>query len=668
MEKKSYKILNSYAVIKSSWLEDDYISSFIPLFATLMLIKQYKKIEINEISKDFEIEYNIKIPKHPITEILNIMKNRKMISRSDIYFYPVQEQLKKYDIRKKSEILKTKQNLIFSEIVEFAKDNYNKEINIDTAQDMLYSYLQQNSALLLNNEVSINYTSTRTIIADYIKDIHEKDIDKFYIIKQIAIGKLLVEAISFNTKEISFNGLNIFLDTKYLLNIIGCYGDLRQEVFSELTKKLLEQKANLFVFSHTDEEMMYILNNAEKWIESTAFEPNKASSILRRLRAERKTKKDIQEFKIRKKFVLDSFNIKMLDKEEINNLYQIDEHLLEQKIFNLYKQQNPNIVDNIEREEKTKRTILYDIKSITNIYQQRKGFVTSLFQEAKSFLLTTNKTLVYASKIFHDKEFEKDTIPACITDSYISTLIWSINGIGKSEEIIEKKLISDCFFAMEPSQDAIDKYCSNIQKAYDNKKISESELVLLRSYGLATKAAKPITISPDDIEDKDIFDILNELERDWNIKAIHREEKLKKEIEDKEREIKIKDEKYNEIFKENEKYRISKSREDKINRRLKQLAQNKANKILNWIIILANFLFSCLLILILNFIFDLQILVNILLILIPFAIQTFLYFDWFGIKTFVTKKMIKIQKKIYYYYTRKLFSKKYQKKIEKENK
>lgn len=65
------KKLNTYALIKASWLTKNFISSFEPLIITLINKKLYEEINVENLCKDFQSEYGITLPGFPCVNILS---------------------------------------------------------------------------------------------------------------------------------------------------------------------------------------------------------------------------------------------------------------------------------------------------------------------------------------------------------------------------------------------------------------------------------------------------------------------------------------------------------------------------------------------------------------------------------------------------------------------
>ena len=76
---KVAKKLNTYALIRASWLSDNFISSFEPLIITLINKKLYEEIKVEDLCKDFESEYGIALSAFPCIKILGEIQKKGFI-------------------------------------------------------------------------------------------------------------------------------------------------------------------------------------------------------------------------------------------------------------------------------------------------------------------------------------------------------------------------------------------------------------------------------------------------------------------------------------------------------------------------------------------------------------------------------------------------------------
>ena len=103
--------ITSLALIRSNWdhSRSDYLETFVPLLATLILKRGWVVIEphhVEDIKKDFSEEYGLMIPYSPIQQILRRLTRRGLLKRNEKNLEPVVDKLEKLDLSKRSERIK----------------------------------------------------------------------------------------------------------------------------------------------------------------------------------------------------------------------------------------------------------------------------------------------------------------------------------------------------------------------------------------------------------------------------------------------------------------------------------------------------------------------------------------------------------------------------------
>lgn len=511
---KSDIILNTYALARASWLEDDFISSFVPMAVSLIYKQGYSEINADVFEKDFENEYGIIIPSQPTIKLLATLQKKDFINFDETtrIWKPNMDRIGEIDLSEKRTALSSSISKVVESIIKYADSQLDEKIDSTEATKSLFSFVQANSAKILNGDLGDYFSSykTRSLMGSFIIDAKENDVTLFNIIKQITIGRLLVDALTIGESELKgddFKGSEIYLDTRFFLYLIGFYGEYREKASVTLIEKLISQSANLFLFKHTYDEINYILSGCAKWIESSAYDPEKASSALRYLKSCGKDKRYVESLISGIPAKLKHYSIN-IDKDALigtNHSCQIDRSALTDIIKKCYEHNDIEITDRVEE------TIGYDVDSIQAIYYNRDGLETYNINEKTSFLLTTNRNLVYSCKKFHDENHTKNTVPAAISDIFLGTYIWTREGISVCEDVITDKMIADCYTAMEPSQFAIAKFCSHISELKTKGEITEAEVIALKCYGLQTQAIKPFLSEPNEYDYKDLNDILEEI-------------------------------------------------------------------------------------------------------------------------------------------------------------
>lgn len=507
-------ILNTYALAKASWLEDDFVSSFVPMVAHLINKKGYSTIDADIFASDFESEYGILLPSYPAIKLLSISQKKGLITfdESTRLWRPNLVSLSDFDLTPKKNFLQNGIEKVIAELINYGKDVLKENLNEDEAKKLLYSFIQTNSAKILNGEFS-DYKSSfknRNLVASFIFFLKESRAELFEIVKQITVGRLLVDALTMTEQEETnddFKNSTVYIDTRFFLYLIGFYGEYRENASIDLIDKLISKKVQLYIFKHIYDEINYTLSGCAKWIDSPSYDPEKASSALQYLKSCGKDKKYVESLIASIPTKLKRFKITIDNDSWISDDYslQIDRDELTSFIKDCYKNNDIIITDRVEE------TITYDVDSIEAIYYHRNGTETYNINEKNVFLLTTNRNLVFACKKYHNKNFTKNTIPATISDIFLGTFIWARSGIKCCENIASEKLIADCYSAMEPTQYAINKFCSHVLELQKRGQITDAEVIALKCYGLQTQAIKPFLSEPNEYDYKDLHDVLEEI-------------------------------------------------------------------------------------------------------------------------------------------------------------
>lgn len=551
------KILISLAFIKVNWDQQrrDYIDNFLPFLATLIVRKGYKLIEenaeqINKIVNDFTQEFGLHIPYHPMIAIINRAKKRGLLRKREHNFIPT-DNVYKYDFSGKTQAQKRKYENLINSFIDFCKKEYDENLNKEEAGKTLIGFLKQHDLEILfaayDKSALPKVTSAKSnifLFNKFVESIYKAKQELFHALLNIVVGHILANIVLYGyefTKlsQPKLKNLNLYLDTKFIFRSLGVEREEIQSVYSELLAELKKQGVNLFVFRHTYEEIIGILQNCLMWIENSEYDSSKASPVLRYFKEQDYRESDVQMFINRVDKTLNESGIKKLDTPDPNIYarYQIDEDILQKLIIKNYKTLNPAF----EVLEKV-YTIQKDIQSISAIYKLRKGEKPQNIREAKHVFTTTNSALAYANKIFEKEEYGQGFyIPTCVTDTLVGTLIWLNN--PQKEEINVRKFIADICVALQPSEELLKRYLVEVEKLREDKKITEDDYILLINSQVAKELLAEETLGdPDKFTPKTPIEILEEIKKEAHEKYMQekKEHEKTKRLLEAERDEKIK--------------------------------------------------------------------------------------------------------------------------------
>jgi hypothetical protein len=544
------RTIASLAILKVNWdhLQRDYIENFVPFIATLITIKDYKVIDVNKIIEDFPSEYGLIIPYHPMMTILTRAKKRGIITKirgREDKFAPVKEKIVKFEFSNLAKEQQRKQEKVISKFIDFVNKNYNVVLNREDAESALMSFLKEHDleVLFAAQQSTIlppvkSSKKGKFLIYSFIKNASESEPEVFSFITDIAIGHILASALLYNEFdkfEGKLKGLNFYFDTRIILRLLGVEGKERKNAYIEFLKILSEERANLFLLQHTYDETTDILKDCLRWVENPQYDSSLASPALKYFVQNNYKASDVERFIVNVDNELEEYGISVVEPIDPNKdqIYQIDEHKLHEIIVNIYKER-----DEYFHELSKVYTIQRDIKSISTIYTLRKGKRPRTIKQAGSIFLTTNSGLAFANRKFEISEKDESfSIPACLTDIFIGTLVW-LQSPAKVTIINEKKIIADCYAALQPNDLLIKKFLGEVDKLKNDGKINDDEYYLLRAHRVVMNLLEEKTMGdPDVFTDKTAEEILEEVEGRIKKEA---EEKY---LEEKERHVKTLEEK-----------------------------------------------------------------------------------------------------------------------------
>ena len=122
------------------------------------------------------------------------------------------------------------------------------------------------------------------ILNKFIKHLYETDYISYKLLSKFVTGFIFANCI-FYSEPSSYKGnitnVKIFLDTRIILRLIGLEGDYRKRCYEEFIKLLKSRGAQLYIFEHTYEETIGIIDDCEKWIKNKRYNPILASPVLK---------------------------------------------------------------------------------------------------------------------------------------------------------------------------------------------------------------------------------------------------------------------------------------------------------------------------------------------------------------------------------------------------
>lgn len=556
MNKISNEIIN-VAVLNSKILGEDLIEAYIPYISTLISKKQYEKFKIQEICEDFYKEYSFEIPAMPMTEILTRMLKMNILDKNRRgEMIPNYDKIVETDFNEASKDNLVKYENIKNKYIEYAKVHYEFSINDDKAEENLSNFIKENYIDTIINEEyikNINENLDNNVIKDdiyilykFIIYLYEKEYESFKIIKNFCLGYTIAGALRLDNNigknKRNFKNKKIFLDTKFVLRLLGIEGEFYKQSYESILDILRDNNCKLYVFKHTFNETKEILENAKNRLKRNREYEENIPQVQKYFMEERFSEGEMKLFiaTLEKRLKELGIYISSAEYSKVTDRYQIDEQQLYEQITNVYRKGNQNF-----DEDSKKDTINRDIKSIALVYREMKGNRSMAIETCQNFFVTTNKALAYACKNFDKTIGKKEGIAPCITDIFLGTILWFQDPI-RYDKLKESQILANCYAAIKPNSVMINRFSKEVDKLKEDNYITSEDYTLLKNYEVLESMLSDKTIGNIENINEDItYEILKDIK-------VELRKDLKEEVKNEKQKVKRIEEEKNKIERKNE--------------------------------------------------------------------------------------------------------------------
>lgn len=518
------KTLFGLSLISYNWEngKKDILDSYIPLVCNILNVNT-NNIQREDIKKSFNDVYGINIPLGAVESLLKRMNKSGLVKRINGEWISNHENISKIVDTDKSNELKDTFAITIEEIRDYSKKEFDKNLTVVEIEEGIISFFKEYDLNLLfannNNCESVlpkvkESKKIKYIIAKYVYNLQNESPAKYRTLIKLAKGYTIASLITYddiNNYVGNLNDVSIYLDAPIIFNLIGLNGDSNLLLGEELINSLVKNGAKLKVFEINYGEVVKTIEDAIKRLNSKNYDITKSSRVLRTAVREGLTSSNLQ-LKLNQ---IDSLLKKHSIIREVSPTlnerdfeYQIDEVKLTESIEDLYKNGGNSrvpyhIVEKISR----------DVEAISNIFKIRKQNRATNLKSSKALLLTSNEQIAYAAKNYERTDWKyKSSIPTCVTDIFLSTILWA-NYPEKNDNLKIRQLMSECYNIIELDNRILNKFYEDVNKMKEEKLINDEQFYLLSANNLAYSLLEQKTFN--DIEeytDKTPAEILEDLE------------------------------------------------------------------------------------------------------------------------------------------------------------
>lgn len=477
------QIISSLAILKvnSDTLRKDYIENFVPFVAQCVLLSKPSVVSISELQGKMVDEFGLSIPQNSLKVILKRAAKASYIRKEENTYVPNYDVLNTLNFESTRQRVLREHSALMEKLIRFASDKFHIQLPGGKAEGVLLSYITQHDIELLSSSVSgTPIPKIRTLpkkehylISAFVRHLYDNDPEGFNYLDTIVKGHMLANTLIFpDLTHVGrrFNRTSVYFDTALMLRVLGYEGEASQAPCKELVGLLYPLGASIRCFSHTRQEIYNVLYACMHMLSFTKAEVP-TGRTFRHLSdiGYKQSDVELELAKLDKK--IEALGIKIVDKPEYSESFQIDEIALEEALEEEVKY-GP---ERIKARE-------HDVQCLSAIYRLRKGRDYSEIEDCGALFVTCNNSLSRSSWKFFRKQgyTSEEAAPIAMTDYAFTTILWLKKPMA-APNLPQKYIIADSYAAMEPSDHLWREYLAEIETLNERKDISTDDYYLLRT-------------------------------------------------------------------------------------------------------------------------------------------------------------------------------------------
>lgn len=452
MKLNNDEALISTAVLTAIWDEkhEDNIDLIKP-FVMSIICEAYSincKIDELYIIKQLKNKYCFNdFPLAILKIILKRLKRDNILTLNNKSYYLKQNRIENIELfNSRRESVELEISKTINDLSQYLTNQMGKDIDNLYAEKLLIDFISSygyNTYNNINTTKSINpkIEHTNYLIGEYICLEESKKSNNFDIILKIIEGHLIANTIYLqidSNSNISLKKLNCFLDSSFLLCVLGLKTDEENKSANELYCLLKKYGAQILCFTHTFNEVYNIIDyykcnikkskeNTLEYFDSQNYSEGQVDAYLASLDS-----------------VFNQYGIKIVDKPDFDNnsKYCIDCDSL----YNALKEHK--ISNNLYYKESS---IANDVDSVNSINVLRKGVKFNKIENCNYIFVTSYFYLKKASK---DITNEDNSCIGLVLDNLDLTAILWLKNNNSNNDLPRMRLIENALAATKAS-DAI---------------------------------------------------------------------------------------------------------------------------------------------------------------------------------------------------------------------
>jgi hypothetical protein len=490
---------------------NDHIDMFMPFILDTIKATQSNDFDTTDIAKNLLTRHGLNIPTDTLQTLLNRAARQGKIKKNNYRYYKARNLLDDTDLSSTKITIEREHNAIALQLINFAKSHGFNIASNEEALTLLLGFIDKNyMPILLDSDPSKFLTADRTlsrkdtaIVARFLQSIFKADPQSSEYILRMVEGFVLQNALllkDISTAARNFTDLEIYFDTRFLLNAIGLNGETAALAARESLDILRASNAKLAVFEETINEMKRVLKIYEHKLGSSEGIKSLYPTDLTRFFLTQKYKPSDIVIAI----ALLEKNIRSLGLVIRKFPKRVPEYVLNEA----------DLTQRLKRPEESdlEPRIVHDVDCTAAILTIRAGHKTDSLDDAKAVFSTPTGLVVKNTNIWY-KENGEHGIPPVIHQIALSNIAW-LKKPASATKLKLHELVALCSAALRPSRKVWGSFITQLRALESSGGLSSDEYIAIVASGLTDSCLHEIEEDAE-ITNETLLDIVDRVKTSY---------------------------------------------------------------------------------------------------------------------------------------------------------
>jgi len=511
--------LTTIALLKANYDEGmDYLEMFMPFVLYIICEQSKDLVEVETVQESVKNVFDINIPQKTIKTLLNKAKRKGAVLREGGKYLKSNDYNFDQNLLQKRKNIERQLNAIGLSLLEFLKKENILIDSVEEALAILFKFLSNQELELLldieyeNKPIDSSVLKTRQMrgVAKFVKEKCLKDPQLAEYLNNILIGFVLQNALllkNIATPSQVFENLRIYLDSGFILGLLGWKGAARELANKDTLELLKSTNAFVAVFEQTVAEIKRILYAFEVKLGTQHGRENLwQSDVTRYVLSEKLTPSDIkQEISLLERKLEFDYGIAIHETPDRVTQYTQDEKSLAKKL-------------GAKDINKPSKRIIHDIDCIAGILTLRKNDKPTTLDNTNAIFMSGSSSVVYSVREWHEEKIGKH-LPPIIHHLTLTNIAW-LKRPEVGAKIKVNELVALCTAALRPKKETWDKFLKHLKKLEDKGDLTTEESVAIVASKMIEKELITYEDDENEIDSNSIYEIVSKVKDDYRKEAI----------------------------------------------------------------------------------------------------------------------------------------------------